>query len=244
MKLTDSQLVILSSAAKREGGAILPLPKSVKLNKGATTIVLKSLLKHKLVDERAAMPNEACWREADHNRFVLVISGAGLKALGIETADVANQAAAPEGDPQAHGAKHEKSATAKKNTPVRGRLKAFPAGRASLAQNRRDHRRGGGGDGLAAPLHPGRHQRRAQEEDGPDGHGRGQRGSRAGLSNHGAAVMCPQMPPVIVSPYLRLLLRQFREVNRFRDAAPAPPVAEADPPIDDPFGVSDGRDRP
>ena len=29
MKLTDSQLVILSSAAKRENGAVLPLSKSV-----------------------------------------------------------------------------------------------------------------------------------------------------------------------------------------------------------------------
>lgn len=44
MKLTDSQLVILSTAAKRADGSILPLPKSVKLNKGAATLVLKSLL--------------------------------------------------------------------------------------------------------------------------------------------------------------------------------------------------------
>jgi hypothetical protein len=44
-KLTDSQLVILSAASQRKDGALLPLPKSLKLNKGALTAVLNSLLK-------------------------------------------------------------------------------------------------------------------------------------------------------------------------------------------------------
>jgi hypothetical protein len=70
--------------------------KSIKLNKGATTIVFKSLMKHKLVDERAAMPGEASWREADGNRFALVIGEAGLAALGVEKPDVANQVSAQE----------------------------------------------------------------------------------------------------------------------------------------------------
>src|SRR5579859_392137 len=118
MKLTDSQLVILSAAAKRESGALLPLPKSVKLNKGATTIVFKSLLKHKLVDERAAMPNETCWREAGDNRFVLVISETGLKALGIEKTDGANQVVTQEVEPRARGAKPEKPSAGKNGTPA------------------------------------------------------------------------------------------------------------------------------
>lgn len=119
MKLTDSQLVILSSAAKREDGTLLPLPRSVKLNKGATTIVLKSLLKHNLVEERVAMPGEVSWREADDHRFTLIIAEAGLKALGVEKPDGANQASAPEGDYQAHGAKRAKPLAAKKSASVR-----------------------------------------------------------------------------------------------------------------------------
>ena len=87
MKLTDSQLVILSAAAKRDDGAVLPLPKSVKLNKGAITLVLKSLLKHKLVGERDAAPSDEAWREQrDGRRFALAISNAGLKTLGVEAA--------------------------------------------------------------------------------------------------------------------------------------------------------------
>ncbi len=34
-KLSDSQLVILSAAARRQDGAVLPLPKSLKVNNAA-----------------------------------------------------------------------------------------------------------------------------------------------------------------------------------------------------------------
>ncbi|MGA9795914.1 MAG: DUF3489 domain-containing protein [Rhizomicrobium sp.] len=85
MKLTDSQLVILSAAAKRKDGGILPLSKSVKLNKGAATLVLKSLLKHKLIAEKPAGLEAEGWREGrDGQRFALSVTPAGLKAIGVE----------------------------------------------------------------------------------------------------------------------------------------------------------------
>jgi Protein of unknown function (DUF3489) len=85
MKLTDSQLFILSAAARRADGSVLPLPKSVKLNKGAATLVLKSLLKHKFVTEKTAEPEAESWRESrDGQRLGLVIAPAGLKAIGVE----------------------------------------------------------------------------------------------------------------------------------------------------------------
>lgn len=87
MKLTDSQLVILSGAARRDGGSVLPLPKSVRLNRGATTLVLKSLLKKKLVSEGAAASEDDAWREGrDGQRFALAITTAGLEAIGVEVA--------------------------------------------------------------------------------------------------------------------------------------------------------------
>jgi hypothetical protein len=85
MKLTDSQLVILSGAAKRSDGTVLPLPKSMKLNKGSATLVLKSLLKHKLVAEQEAGGDAEAWRQdGNGNRIGLSITPAGLKAIGIE----------------------------------------------------------------------------------------------------------------------------------------------------------------
>jgi DNA-binding MarR family transcriptional regulator len=58
-KLTDTQLIILSTAGQRDGGSALPLPKSVKLRGSAVNHVLKSLLKKGLLDDgmRARMAN-------------------------------------------------------------------------------------------------------------------------------------------------------------------------------------------
>ena len=83
-KLTDTQLVILSTAAQRNDGAALPLPKSVKLQGGAVSHVLKSLLKKGLLDEQPAAHDAASWRESkDGQRLTLVITDAGRAAIGV-----------------------------------------------------------------------------------------------------------------------------------------------------------------
>ncbi len=84
-KLTDSQLVVLSAAAQREDHAILPLPKSIKLNKGAAALVLKSLLRQGLATEKPASPEDEVWRDEDGKRFTLAIAEAGLAAIGVGT---------------------------------------------------------------------------------------------------------------------------------------------------------------
>jgi hypothetical protein len=83
-KLTDSQLVILSAAAQRKDGALLPFPKSLKLNKGALTAVLNSLLKHGLISQRPAARDEEHWREEKGQKLSLVMTESGLKAIGAE----------------------------------------------------------------------------------------------------------------------------------------------------------------
>ncbi len=84
-KLSDTQLVILSTAARRQDGAVLPLPRSLKVNKTTAATVLKSLLKKGLVAERPAAADEAHWRETgDGGRTALAIADAGLQAIGVE----------------------------------------------------------------------------------------------------------------------------------------------------------------
>ncbi len=84
-KLTDSQLVILSAAARRQDGTVLPLPRSLKVNKAAATTVLKGLLKKGLFAERPAAADEAHWRETrEGGRTALVIADTGLQAIGVE----------------------------------------------------------------------------------------------------------------------------------------------------------------
>ncbi len=84
-KLTDTQLVILSAAAQRDGGAVLPLPKSLKANEAAGARTTKSLMNRGLVAERPAMKDDEVWREAeDGGRLTLVITDAGLEAIGAD----------------------------------------------------------------------------------------------------------------------------------------------------------------
>ncbi len=83
-KLTDTQLVILSAAAARDDGNILPLPDTLKIKGGAIAAVLKSLLKKGLVAERPAARGAETWRETgDGGRLTLSVTDAGLLAIGI-----------------------------------------------------------------------------------------------------------------------------------------------------------------
>ena len=94
-KLSDTQLVILTAAAKRETGAALPPPTSLKTKGGALTAVLKSLLKRGLLEERPATASDEAWREGEDGRPVtLAITSAGLEAIGVE-AELSLEAAKP-----------------------------------------------------------------------------------------------------------------------------------------------------
>lgn len=84
-KLSDTHLIILTAAAKRDDRAVLPLPKSLTLNKGATVNMLKSLLKKGLIAERPAKADDEIWREDDGERLTLAITEGGLAAIGVES---------------------------------------------------------------------------------------------------------------------------------------------------------------
>ena len=86
-KLTDTHRVILTNAAKRDDGSVLPLPKSLAPNKGPTTNVLRNLLKKGLIAEQAAGTDDEVWREQEGQRLTLVITDDGLTAIGIEPED-------------------------------------------------------------------------------------------------------------------------------------------------------------
>jgi hypothetical protein len=83
-KLIDTHLIILSTAARRDDGAALPLPNSVKLQGGATNHALKSLLNKGLLAEQPAGHDASAWREGkDGQRLMLVITDAGRAAIGV-----------------------------------------------------------------------------------------------------------------------------------------------------------------
>lgn len=84
-KLSDTQLVILSAAAKRADRIALPLPDS--LRGGAAKKVIGALLAKGFLEEvEADLRNgESAWRETgDGHAVTLVATEAGLAAIGVE----------------------------------------------------------------------------------------------------------------------------------------------------------------
>ena len=84
-KLTDMQLVLLSAAANCKDG-ILPI--NERLKGGAAKAVAQKLLALGLAEEQAAPPSSRGWRvTAEGQQMVLVITGLGLAAIGVEAGD-------------------------------------------------------------------------------------------------------------------------------------------------------------
>jgi hypothetical protein len=91
-KLSDTQVIILSAAAQRSDGNLLPLPGS--LRGGAATKVVGALLTRGLIREQITdSPRKAdaamntIWRNENDGRAVLLfVTPAGLEAIGVERA--------------------------------------------------------------------------------------------------------------------------------------------------------------
>lgn len=89
-RLSDTQLVVLSAAATREGGDVLPMPANMR--GAAAGKVVKALLSRGLIAEAligtprfSDTSRQRIWRMDDRGRvFRLRITDAGLEAIGVE----------------------------------------------------------------------------------------------------------------------------------------------------------------
>jgi len=75
-RLSDTQRVILSAASRRKDGAVLPLPKDLRIAGGAVNKVLGSLKAKGLIDHQGAFRGD--------DLPPLRITRAGLEAMGVE----------------------------------------------------------------------------------------------------------------------------------------------------------------
>ena len=89
-KLSDTQLVILSAAAGRPKGRVLPL--TVALKGAAVGKVVDSLIAKGLIEETPATAKDARWRDAEEGAVTLRITRAGIKIINAEDEDVAAEA--------------------------------------------------------------------------------------------------------------------------------------------------------
>jgi len=132
-QLSDTQAVILSAAAQRDDGNILPLPGS--LRGGAAVKVVGALLSRGLIAEtvtdsqtKADAALNRIWRNGEDGRAILLhITDAGLAAIGIEpegpdtaltSANETPHAEAPEDTPR------ESDTAPKARTPREGTKQA------------------------------------------------------------------------------------------------------------------------
>jgi hypothetical protein len=91
-KLTDTQLIVLSSAAKHdEGLATRPL----NLHAAATQKLASSLINKGLAREIRAKAEAPVWHENDDGRFALKISKAGREAIGVDDEEAEGAALPP-----------------------------------------------------------------------------------------------------------------------------------------------------
>jgi len=117
-RLTDTQLVILSEAAKRPDGSLIPIPNKLKLAGEAAATTINALIKKKLAAAAPAEPGTAVWREDDGRPTMLVITEAGLRAIGLTPNDAASISAAKDGSaPRSRG---RKAGRQKAGGPVSG----------------------------------------------------------------------------------------------------------------------------
>ena len=111
-KLSDTQAIILSAAAQRADGNVLPLPGS--LRGGAATKVVAALLARGLIREhiidsprKADNAMNTIWRnlpEPDGRGVLLFITAAGAEAIGVEPETVPyalNEGTSSAGEPAA-----------------------------------------------------------------------------------------------------------------------------------------------
>ena len=117
-KLTGTQLIILSAAARREDCAILPLPRKLKLDSNAAATIFKDLLQKKLIAEQPSSSDAAAWRDGeDGQRMMLVATTAGLRAIGAAAAD--ERTVAPKAGKKARRGPKGKSPTSERSGRTR-----------------------------------------------------------------------------------------------------------------------------
>ena len=80
-KLTDTQLIVLSSAAKHDEGLAT---RPANLNAAAAMKVAASLINKGLMREIRTKADAPVWHENDDGRFALKITKAGRDAIGVD----------------------------------------------------------------------------------------------------------------------------------------------------------------
>jgi hypothetical protein len=133
-KLSDTQLVILSAAAKRADHSLLPFPQSLTVKGAALDKVVDTLCKRKLAEERRTINGAPEWRRDEDGRPLgLFTTNAGLLALGFEDTETKAPSQAAASMPR-----QRKTAAARPRGKARTASPASTKRRAAPSQSKQD----------------------------------------------------------------------------------------------------------
>jgi hypothetical protein len=133
-ELGDSQLVIMTAAAQRADGSLLPFPQSLSVKGAALGKVVDTLCKRKLIEERKVINGAPEWRRDEERRPLgLFITNAGLFALGVDDAEKTKPAQAAASMPR-----RRKTGAAKPCRKEKKASSASPKRRAAASQSKQD----------------------------------------------------------------------------------------------------------
>ena len=140
-KLTDTQSILLSTAAARDSGSLLPKPATITAPGGAVAKSLQALVTRGLAEERETSDADAVRRTDGDLRFGLFITPAGKAAIGIEEEAPAGTAPAPAPAPAPPPERTTKTATvlALLSRPEGVTRRRAPAARSSQTRSATRH---------------------------------------------------------------------------------------------------------
>jgi hypothetical protein len=130
-KLTDTQLIVLSSAAQHDEGLAT---RPANLNAAAAAKVASSLLQKGLMREIRAKADAPVWHENNDGRFALKITKAGREAIGVDEEE-GQQAASSSATPDASKPKKRGSKAAAKKDATKTPTARTKAARGKTAGN-------------------------------------------------------------------------------------------------------------
>jgi len=111
-KLSDMQLILLSTASTRNDGSLFPIPKSLKADDPRLDKAVNGLLAQGLAAEVDTRKQNQIWREEDDRRIGVVTTAAGREAIAVDP---------PTGEGAGSDAEDSKAASA---PPARNQVKA------------------------------------------------------------------------------------------------------------------------
>jgi hypothetical protein len=133
-KLSDAQFVILSAAAQRANGSLLPIPHGLSVKGAAFGKVVDTLCNQKFVEEKRVISGAPEWRRDEERRPLgLFITKAGLLALSIDEAEKAKPALAAASMPR-----QRKTGGAKSRRKAKKVSSASPKRHPAASQSKQD----------------------------------------------------------------------------------------------------------